>query len=209
MRAAGSLFTSPGISILLEVIAAVSPARLPAAPLWVFSPDLWLGLWVPSWVYSQVSAAVHFHWAKRRAVLLKIKFAHLHKRPQPCVLRRRNTSTPPTSHSRCTPAPPLPLPSSWLLSNSNFTKLHFRQAPAAQHAAPSLSSSQFWTHCLIIIQHVHTFGFHVSPFGSDFQITHRTCFAQVFCKWWPHGWNTQHSSTGRTTKPTDCYTRSI
>lgn len=33
MRAAGSLFTSPGISVLLEVIAAVSPLVLPAAPL--------------------------------------------------------------------------------------------------------------------------------------------------------------------------------
>lgn len=82
-------------------------AGLPAALLWIFSTDFWLGLWVPSWVYSQVSAAVDFHWAKKRAVLLKIKFAHLHKRPQPSVLRRRNTSTPPTSHSRCTQFPPL------------------------------------------------------------------------------------------------------
>lgn len=65
--------------------------------LLVFSTDFWLGLWVSSWVYSQVSAAVHFHWAKKRAVLLKIKYTHLHKRPQPCVLRRRNTSTPPTT----------------------------------------------------------------------------------------------------------------
>lgn len=34
-----------------------------------------------------------------RAVLLKIKFTHLHKRSRPCVLRRRNASTPPTTHS--------------------------------------------------------------------------------------------------------------
>ena len=40
MRAAGSLFTSPGISILLEVITAVSPlVCLRAAPLRVFSAD--------------------------------------------------------------------------------------------------------------------------------------------------------------------------
>lgn len=37
-----------------------------------------------------------------RAVLLKIKFTHLHKRSWPCVLRRRNASTPPTTHSPTT-----------------------------------------------------------------------------------------------------------
>lgn len=99
MRAAGSLFSSPGISISLEVIAAVSPLVCAAPHRVIFFLLFWSGLRVPSWVYSQVSAAVHFHWAKKRAVLLKIKFAHLHKRSQPCVLRRRNTSTPPTSHS--------------------------------------------------------------------------------------------------------------
>lgn len=44
---------------------------------WAPAGSFWLkALGAPSWVYSQVSAAAHFHWAERRerAVLLKIKF---------------------------------------------------------------------------------------------------------------------------------------
>lgn len=64
MRAAGSLFTSPGISILLEVIFTfqlVRHCRLFPSPK--KTTDVWSGICDPCWVYSQVSSAVRSHWA--------------------------------------------------------------------------------------------------------------------------------------------------
>lgn len=101
MRAAGSLFTSPGISILLEVIASVSPlVGLPAcrASGAFFNRFAIRTLRVPSWVYNQVSAAVRFHWAEGRAVLWKLNSRiYINGLSRAGASRRRNASTPPTS----------------------------------------------------------------------------------------------------------------
>lgn len=106
MRAAGSLFTSPGISILLEVIvtlqlvrpstAAFFPKKLPMC-------DRDFGI-LPGFI-ARCQARFALIGPTGRAVLLKIKFTHLHKRSRPCVLRRRNASTPPTTHSHPPHAP--------------------------------------------------------------------------------------------------------
>lgn len=107
MRAAGSLFTSPGISILLEVI--VTPlVRLLCRLCWLFSKllicDQDFGI-LPGFI-ARCQPRFTLIGPAERAVLLKIKFTHLHKRSRPCVLRRRNTSTPPTSRSASSALPP-------------------------------------------------------------------------------------------------------
>lgn len=102
MRAAGSLFTSPGISIWLEVIVTLQLVRPSLPP---FSPKLPMcdrdfGI-LPGFI-ARCQARFALIGPTGRAVLLKIKFTHLHKRSWPCVLRRRNASTPPTTHSPTT-----------------------------------------------------------------------------------------------------------
>lgn len=100
MRAAGSLFTSPGISILLEVIFTLQLVR----HCRLFSPLKKLpmcdrGFVILAGFITRCQARFVLIGPTGRAVLLKIKFTHLHKRSRPCVLRRRNASTPPTTHS--------------------------------------------------------------------------------------------------------------
>lgn len=95
MRAAGSLFTSAGISILLEVI--VTPlVRLLCRLGWLFSKllicDQDFGI-LPGFI-ARCQPRFTLIGPAERAVLLKIKFTHLHKRSRPCVLRRRNASHP-------------------------------------------------------------------------------------------------------------------
>lgn len=103
MRAAGSLFTSPGISILLEVIVTlqlVRPSLPPFFPKKLPMCDRDFGI-LPGFI-ARCQARFALIGPTGRAVLLKIKFTHLHKRSRPCVLRRRNASTPPTTHSPTT-----------------------------------------------------------------------------------------------------------